>query len=73
MPYLSCPACGLTISEAAARSPYQNCPRCTLRRGASAPMRPVREPARFTRAAQLERVVQVKSRLDAPLPDARSA
>ena len=36
-------------------------------------MRLVREPARFTRAAQLERVVQVKSRLDAPLPDARSA
>lgn len=73
MPYLNCPSCGLTITETAARSPFQHCPRCMLRRGATAQMRLVREPQRLTRAAQLERVAQVKNRLNTSLPDRRSA
>ena len=73
VPYLNCPTCGLTITETAARSPFQNCPRCLLRRGASAQMRIVREPSRFDRGAELERVSRARERLGGPLPGARSA
>jgi hypothetical protein len=31
MPHLTCPSCGLTLSESAASSPLQPCPRCLLR------------------------------------------
>ena len=63
MPYLSCPTCNLTISEAAARSPFQACPRCMLRHGNAEPMRVVREPTRFSRTVDVERAAQAKARL----------
>ena len=66
MPYLSCPTCSLSISETAARSPFQSCPRCMLRHGRHETMRSVREPARFARAAEMDRIAQAKARLVAP-------
>ncbi len=66
MPYLSCSHCGFTVSEQAARSPFQACPRCRLRQGRTETMRVVRAPARFSRAADLDRIVSAKSRLSGP-------
>lgn len=66
MPYLSCPTCSLTISESAARSPFQACPRCMLRHGRHEPMRVVREPSRFGRQTDLDRISQAKARLSGP-------
>jgi DNA-directed RNA polymerase subunit RPC12/RpoP len=73
MPYLSCSTCGLTISESAARSPFQACPRCRLRHGRSETMRVVREPSRFARALDLDRVAKAKARLSGPARGAGSA
>ena len=72
MPYLSCPTCSLTISETAARSPFQACPRCLLRHGRNETMRVVREPSRFARALDVDRIAQAKARLSAPARDAGS-
>ena len=73
MTYLSCQSCSLTISESAARSPFQACPRCMLRHGRHEPMRVVREPARFSRTPDLDRISQAKARLSGPPRGARTA
>ena len=73
MTYLSCPSCSLTISENAARSPFQACPRCMLRHGRHEPMGVVREPSRFSRRADLDRIGQAKARLSGPSRGARTA
>jgi Zn-finger protein len=64
VPFLSCPSCGLTITETRAGSPFQACPRCLLRHRAHRTMQLVREPRRFTRdPADLERFAEARARL----------
>ena len=64
MPFLSCPTCGLTITETGVRSPFQPCPRCLLRDRAHRTMQLVRAPRRFTRQpADFERFAEARARL----------
>jgi hypothetical protein len=74
VPFLSCPSCGLTVTEAAVRSPLQACPRCLLREHVQRPMHVVRAPRRFSRApADLERISEARARLSGRLRGASSA
>jgi hypothetical protein len=74
MPFLSCPSCGLTVTESAVRSPFQACPRCLLRDRTQTAMQVVRAPRRFSRAdADLERVTQARARLSGRARGASSA
>jgi hypothetical protein len=72
--FLSCPSCGLTVSEGAVRSPFQACPRCLLRHHTNQTMQLVREPRRFSRApAELARISQARARLSGRARGASSA
>ena len=74
MPFLSCPSCGLTISESGARSPFQACPRCMLRDRSHRTMQVVREPRRFTRTpTEVERFAEARARLAGRVRDVSSA
>jgi reverse gyrase len=62
--FLSCPTCGLTITESRVRSPFQACPRCLLRDRTHRTMQPVREPRRFKRdPVSFERLAEARARL----------
>jgi Zn-finger nucleic acid-binding protein len=64
MPFLSCPSCGLTITETQVRSPFQACPRCLLRDRTSRQMQLVRQPRRFSRdPVAFERFAEARARL----------
>jgi Zn-finger nucleic acid-binding protein len=72
MPFLSCPSCGLTLTETAVRSPFQACPRCLLRDNTQRTMQSVRQPRRFSRPPlDLERVTEARARLSGRLREAR--
>ncbi len=74
MPFLSCPSCGLTLTETGVRSPFQACPRCLLREHVHTTMQVVREPRRFSRKPHdLERVTEARARLSGRLRGASSA
>jgi reverse gyrase len=61
---MSCPSCGLTITENRVRSPFQACPRCLLRDRTHRTMQLVREPRRFTREpSDFERFAEARARL----------
>lgn len=74
MPFLSCPSCGLTVTEGGARSPFQACPRCLLRENVQTTMQLVREPRRFSRdPARLGRISEARARLSGRLGGVGSA
>ena len=70
LPYLSCPSCRFTVSEA--RTALQNCPRCLLRRNVSVPMVPQPDgPGRCGRTRdELDRITEAKARLKSRVRDA---
>lgn len=69
MSFLSCPSCGLTVTESAVRSPFQACPRCLLRDNTQRTMQAVRQPRRFSRPpVALERATEARARLTGRAP-----
>jgi Zn-finger nucleic acid-binding protein len=74
MSFLSCPSCGLTVTESAVRSPFQACPRCLLRDNTQRTMQAVRQPRRFSRPpAEIARVAEARARLSGRLRGVSSA
>jgi hypothetical protein len=74
VPFLSCPTCGLTITETGVRSPFQACPRCLLRDRAHRTMQLVREPRRFSRTpTAVDRFTEARDRLSGRARGASSA
>jgi Zn-finger nucleic acid-binding protein len=74
VPFLSCPTCGLTITESRVRSPFQACPRCLLRDRTQRTMQLVREPRRFRREPlDYERLAEARARLSGRVRGAGSA
>jgi len=72
--FMSCPSCGLTITESRVRSPFQACPRCLLRDRTHRTMQLVREPRRCTREpTDFERFTEARARRAGRMRGASSA